>query len=250
MHDMSLWFPIAFFIIAFAYSMVGFGGGSSYLAVLVLAGLPHQNIPPMALVCNLIVTTCGLWNFSRGGFFRFNKVLPFIVFSIPLAYIGGRIEIGRELFSILLGLSLLAVAIRMIMSERLFEETKAVHWKKAWALGLPMGAMLGFLSGLLGIGGGIFLSPLLILLRWANAKEAGASASFFILVNSIAGLFGQLHKGDTDFSLLIPLGAAVLAGGLFGSNLGVYRMPNTHFARVTAALVMAASLKLIMEAMG
>jgi len=199
METLALWVPICFFLVALFYSIVGFGGGSSYLAILVIGGMPYQNIAPVALVCNLIVTSGGCWHFYRGGHFKLKNVLPFIVLSIPMAYVGGRLMIGKEVFGWLLGLSLFAVAIRMLLPNRTFEHGKEISWQKAWLFGLPIGALLGFLAGVVGIGGGIFLSPLLLLLKWVNVKEAAATASFFIMVNSASGLMGQLQKGAVDF---------------------------------------------------
>src|SRR3990167_9415536 len=157
---MEFWLSFIFFMAALFYSMVGFGGGSSYLAILVLAGLPYQQIPPLALICNLIVTTGGFWNFYRAGHFRLGKVLPFVVLSIPMAYWGGTFLIGKRFFSLLLGISLMAVAARMVLAGKEFQATKEISPRQAWILGLPIGALLGFLSGFIGIGGGIFLSPL------------------------------------------------------------------------------------------
>jgi len=243
--DISIWLPVTFFLIALVYSIMGFGGGSSYLAFLVLAGLNHQEIPPVALVCNLIVTLGGVWYFHRGGHLRIEKILPFVIFSIPMAYLGGRIMIGKELFSFLLGLSLFVVGLRMLLPDKLFEHSKPVSTRKVWAVGLPLGGVLGFLSGLVGIGGGIFLSPLLLLLRWVGVKEAAAAASLFIAVNSLAGLVGQLEKGTFDFTLILPLGLAVLIGGQIGSRIGSYYLPKLRLQQMTAGLILYVSLRLL-----
>ena len=243
-----LWTPVVFCLIALFYAMVGFGGGSSYLAVLVLAGLPYHTIPPIALACNLIVTTGGCWHFYRAGHFKLKNVLPFIVTSIPMAYLGGRTFIGKELFCILLGLSLLVVAVRLALPNRVFENTKEIAWSQAWMVGLPLGAVLGLLAGLVGIGGGIFLSPLLLVMRWVHVKEAAATASFFIVVNSLSGLMGQLQKEAMSFGILIPLALAVLVGGQIGSRLGAYRVPKLRLQRILAVLMLYVSVRLISEA--
>ena len=228
--------------------MVGFGGGSSYLAIMVLAGLSYQQIPAQALTCNIIVAGGGFWLFYKAGHFRANKVLPFVACSIPMAYLGGRMLINKELFCILLGLSLLAVALRLFMRTPQAESSKDVSQKRAWAVGLPIGALLGLLAGVVGIGGGIFLSPILLLMRWANAKEAAASASFFIVVNSAAGLVGQFQKGATDFSYLIPLALAVLLGGQIGARLGAFHLPKVALQKGLAGLVFYVSVRLILGA--
>lgn len=249
MEQLPYWVPILFFLIALFYSMVGFGGGSSYLAILVLAGLSFQSIPPTALVCNLIVTSGGCWHFYKGAHFKFKTVLPFIVLSIPMAYVGGRVLISKELFCLLLGASLLAVALRLVFQEREFELPRAISWRIAWMVGVPIGALLGFLAGLIGIGGGIFLSPLLLLMRWANVKEAAASASFFIWVNSLSGLIGQLEKGAEDFTILLPLALAVFGGGQIGSRLGSYQIPKIGLQRLLAGLLLYVSGRLIWSVM-
>jgi len=195
METIPVWLPLLFFLVAFLYSIVGFGGGSSYLAILVLAGLTYQTIPPIALLCNLIVVTGGFIHFYRAGHFNLNRVLPFVITSIPMAYWGGRMLINEKVFSLLLGFSLLAVAVRLFLPDISNDEARQMSGKQEWLVGLPVGALLGFLAGVLGIGGGIFLSPLLLLMRWVNVKQAAAAASFFILVNSIAGLAGQATKG-------------------------------------------------------
>lgn len=246
--EINLIFPLSFFFIALFYSVIGFGGGSSYLAVLVLAGLPYQNIPPTALVCNLIVTLGGCWHFYKAGYFKWRNILPFVVASVPMAYWGGSIVIGREFFCLLLGISLLVVAVRMFLSSESFENPKDISWRHAWIVGLPLGALLGFLSGLVGIGGGVFLSPLLLLMRWVNIKEAAASASFFIVANSLAGLAGHLQKGTAHFEGILPLGLAVLLGGQIGSRLGAYQMPKSRLQQLLAGLVLYAAVKLLMEA--
>ena len=246
MFELPLWLPIAFFFIAFIYSMVGFAGGSSYLAILILAGLPYKQVPPIALLCNLIVSCSAFWHFYKGGYFDFKKALPFIVFSIPMAFLGGKMAIGKELFCLLLGFSLFVAGLRMLTPDKNFSEIRAVSLKEMWLIGMPLGAALGFLSGLVGIGGGIFLSPLLLLMRWLDAKQTATAASFFILVNSLSGLFGQMHKGAMAPSeSFIFLGLAVLLGGQFGARIGVYRLPRLGIQRITALLILYVSINLL-----
>jgi uncharacterized protein len=245
MSEIPIWVTIAFFAVALFYSMVGFGGGSSYLAILVLAGLSYQAIPPVALVCNLVVTAGGFWHFYRGGHFKLRAVLPFVILSIPMAYLGGRTMVSYRLFSVLLGLSLFVVALRMILPNKTFEKSEEVSWKQAWFVGIPVGALLGFLAGLIGIGGGIFLSPLLLLMRWVNMKQAAASASFFIFVNSLSGLVGQVQKGSADLGWIAPLALVVFLGGQMGSRLGAYRIPKVRLQQVLAVLIFYVSVKLL-----
>lgn len=237
----------AFFIIALAYSTAGFGGGSSYLAILAMTGLSHSSIPPIALVCNLIVAGGGVFLFAKGGYLSLKKVCPFVVLSIPMAYWGGSLKISKEVFTLLLGFSLLIAAARMLMKDNDFKEPQEVSIFKAWAIGLPGGAILGFLSGMVGIGGGIFLSPLLLLLRWVDAKQAAACASFFIVVNSLAGLWGHWQKGVLDTQFLIPLGTAVFLGGQIGSRAGAFHVPKHKLKRIVAVLVASIAIKMLMD---
>ncbi len=239
----------AFFVIALIYSMVGFGGGSSYLAVLAMTGIAYQAMPPIALFCNIIVAGGGFVQFARSGHFTLKKVLPFTVLSVPMAYLGGKLAIDKELFFLLLGLSLIVAAVRMLMPDNIFNSPREVSSKRAWCVGLPAGAFLGFLSGLVGIGGGIFLSPLLLFLRWADVKQAGACASFFIVVNSLSGLLGQLHKAPADHRLLLPLGAAVLVGGQIGSRIGSFHLPRPQFQKVLALVIAFVAIKMIVSAL-
>lgn len=246
--DSSLIFlVISFFTIAVIYSMVGFGGGSSYLAALAMTGLTYQVIPPIALVCNVIVAAGGFIHFFRGGHFKLTKVLPFTILSIPMAYYGGKLPIAKEVFFLLLGLSLLIAAMRMLMPDDFFDKPLEISSKKAWGVGLPAGALLGFLSGLVGIGGGIFLSPILLFLRWVDVKQAGACASFFIIVNSLSGLLGQLHKGSLNYHVLLPLGIAVFIGGQIGSRIGSFHLPKLQFQRVLAVLIASVAIKMIVS---
>ncbi len=195
MESIPFWLPFAFFAIALLYAMVGFGGGSSYLAVLALIGVSHTVIPQVALVCNIIVSGGGVWHFRRTGHLAFGKIAPFIAVSIPMAYLGGRIAVGQDVFIILLAVSLFAAGARTLMPSPDLRGLRHVSTVAAWRIGLPLGAVLGFFAGVVGIGGGIFLSPALILIRWADARGAAAAASVFVLVNSLSGLAGQFTKG-------------------------------------------------------
>lgn len=236
-----------FFLTALMYSMVGFGGGSTYLALLALCSVSYATMPKIALLCNLVVVSGGCYFFIKAGYFSPRKILPFIVSSLPAAYLGGRMPIDKTLFLWLLTLSLAVAGLRMLIQESAFVVRREVGWQETWLVGLPIGAGLGFLSGLIGIGGGIFLAPILLLLGWAHAKEVAAAASVFILVNSAAGLLGQLTK-LSDFStlnLLLPLAAAVFLGGQIGSRLGSGRISKLALQRMTALLILFISGRLL-----
>ncbi len=236
-----------FFLTALVYSMAGLGGGSTYLAILTLFSFPHELTPKVALFCNLVVAANGSYLFYKGGHLSLKKILPFAATSIPAAYLGGSLSIGKTLFSILLGIVLLMAALRMFLSDQAFVSKKEISWKHAWRVGLPLGIFLGALSGLVGIGGGIFLGPLLLFLGWADVKQAAASSSLFILVNSISGLLGQFSKGGLHWegpSLLLLMGA-VFVGGQIGSRLGVGRIPKLALQRITALLILVVSVRIL-----
>ena len=190
---MNWWLPILFFGVALIYSMAGFGGGSSYIALLTLASFPHDRIPAMALVCNLVVVTTGAYQFVRAGHFNWRLFWPFMVGSVPLALVGGRLPIGQNLFMWLLGLTLCVAGVLLLWPVPTLAHDGAIRQPSRLA-SLAVGAGLGLLSGMVGIGGGIFLAPLLLLWRWALPKQVAALSAVFILVNSVAGLTGQLWK--------------------------------------------------------
>ncbi len=235
-----------FFLTALAYSMAGFGGGSTYLALLVLFDVPHESIRSTALLCNVAVVSFGTWHFARGGHLHLRKVMPFVITSAPMAYWGGTFEISKTLFTLLLGMSLAVAAARMLWIGKAIEPTTPVRSRTTWLIGAPLGAALGFLAGIVGIGGGIYLAPVLLFLGWANAKEMAAAASFFILINSVAGLAGQATGGiKADVWLIVPLLIAVVLGGQIGSRLGSYKMPKLAIQRLSGALILIVSGRLL-----
>lgn len=236
-----------FFLTAAFYSSAGLGGGSAYLALLALFGFSHTHIPLLALSCNILVVSGGFWHFWRAGHFRLNHVLPFLITSIPFAYLGGSLHIGKKTFSLLLAFSLACAALRLFLADR-EKPLQIVSPKDSYLVGLPVGAVIGFLSGLIGIGGGIFLSPLLLLLRWADSKQAAASASLFILLNSLSGLMGQLFKGQSFeyFGLLVPLLGAVFLGSQVGARLGALKISQLTLKRVTAGILFFSSMRILM----
>ena len=236
-----------FFSTALIYSMAGFGGGSTYLALLVLFQFPFQSIAPMALICNVAVVSFGFWQFSKKGHFLFKKIFPFVVTSIPMAYWGGTISLGRKPFTLLLGISLTAAALRLFWVNKPMEPLTSVSMRKIWLIGLPLGALLGFLAGLVGIGGGIYLAPVLLFLGWVDVKQAAAASSFFILVNSLSGLMGQATKGPLSLpiEIILPLLFAVILGGQVGSRWGSGSLPKLALQRVTATLILWAAGRLL-----
>jgi uncharacterized membrane protein YfcA len=245
--SMPLWLPAVFFVVAMVYAAAGFGGGSAYLAVLAFSGLPYQSLPQTALVCNVVVTVGGVWHFHRGGHLSLKRVLPFFVLSIPMAYLGGRIQVDREFFYALLGVSLLAAGILMVI-PRPESAARAMSATKEWLIGLPVGAILGLLSGVVGVGGGVFLAPFLFLSGWTTPKQTAAAASLFILVNSAAGLGGQLVKGSYLGWMTAALALAAVAGGQIGSRTGSYRMSADGVRRLLAAIIIVVGGRLLWKA--
>ena len=240
------WELILFFgVIAFVYASVGFGGGSSYIAILSLYALPVPEIKLTALICNIIVVTGGTILFIRAGQLNWKKVLPLVLVSVPAAFLGARLKLSETVFFVLLGGSLVVAAVLLwIKTQYQSDETlKANHLVKDGALG----GTIGLLSGMVGIGGGIFLSPVLHLMRWDVPKKIAATASFFILVNSISGIAGQLsvvHQ-HVNWTMIGLLAAAVFAGGQAGSRTGIRWFEPVVIRRVTAVVVFLAGLEVL-----
>lgn len=233
---MTDFLPFWFFVIALVYSSVGFAGGSSYLLVLTMAGFAQTQSAPLALICNLAVSAVVSVQFYRAGHFRARLALPFAVLSVPMAFLGSKIHVQKEIFLALLAFSLSIAALRLFLQRP--EASARPAAGPAWKAALPIGAGIGFLSGIVGIGGGIFLSPILVLKRWASPKEAGSSASFFIFVNSLSGLIGRIQTGiafEGGWTLLL---AAAFMGGLAGSKLGAERLSQVRLQKVLAVLLL------------
>jgi hypothetical protein len=244
----SLWILAPLFLIAsFLYSTVGHGGASAYLAIGALVGLSRAEMVPIALSLNVLVTSLGLWHYGRAGFFQLRLLLPFVLTSIPMAFIGGSLELSPQVFSALLGVTLLIAALRLLGLGRAMRP-REVESRWLWPVGLLLGALLGFLAGLIGVGGGIFLSPLLLFLGWANVKRTAAVSAAFIWVNSLSGLFAHALRGTSDWDLLLPLLAVVAVGGGLGSRLGALRFSPVLIQRLLGAVLLVASLKLLLQA--
>lgn len=235
-----------FFMTAVAYASVGFGGGSTYIALLAAWGVSHTEIPQISLVCNLVVVAGGCFHFFRAGHGRIRNLLPFLVTSIPMAFIGGLIPVSKTVFMALLGVTLLAAGVRLALTSHLITR-RTLDIRHVWRIGAPTGAALGLISGLVGIGGGIFLSPLLYVLRWDDAKGISAAASLFILLNSLSGLAGQLMKGGltVEWTHLVPLVLAVFVGGQIGSLMGVHRIPPLRIQQLTGVFILSVAARLI-----
>ncbi|HEX8062878.1 MAG TPA: sulfite exporter TauE/SafE family protein [Allosphingosinicella sp.] len=229
-----------FFVTALLYGAVGFGGGSTYNALLVLAGADYRAVPIVALACNVIVVSAGSWRFARSGHVDWRRIWPLFATSIPFAWLGGRLVVAESVFVGLLASSLFAAALLMLWQPRWQREGPpriASRWVEPVA-----GSALGFLAGLVGIGGGIFLAPLLYTIRWGSPRRIAGTCAVFILANSISGLAGQLAKGEGAAAGALaaywPLFPAVLAGGLIGSALGSSRLDPKYVRILTALLIL------------
>ncbi len=235
------------------YASVGFGGGSTYIALLALAALDYRALPVIALLCNIIVVTGGTTRFQARGLIDWARIWPILLLSVPAAWLGGRIALAQDSFMLLLGLSL-AVAGILLISEPFIKRAGAGAQKGQWTshrLFAPaVGTGIGFLSGMVGIGGGIFLAPILLLTRWADSRRIAATASVFILVNSIAGLAGQLMKsgwssGGEAVLAYWPLFLAVLLGGQIGSFMASKALPEIWIRRLTALLILYVAARIL-----
>jgi uncharacterized protein len=239
----------AFLITAILYASVGFGGGSTYSALLVLNGTDYRILPAIALVCNIIVASGGVWQFSRTGHLSLRRLGPFLVTSIPMAWLGGRIPISDTLFVGLLGAALLTSGLHLALDRSVPMNQPAASRPRYLSSGAA-GAGIGLLSGLVGIGGGIFLAPLLYMMKWGEPRQIAAACSLFILANSMSGLTGQVMKlHDTSLLALAapfwPLPLAVLIGGQAGSWLAGKGLKPLTIKRLTAVLILYVSVRLL-----
>ena len=231
---------ILFLVTAILYSSVGFGGGSTYLALLLIWSVPYFIFPVISLSCNIIVVSGNCFNYIRAGNLNLRLLIPYLIGSIPLAYIGGSLPIEKKLFEILLFLVLVAAGILLLFNFRSYDDKESSYRKIPAPLSILIGGTLGFISGVVGIGGGIFLSPILFLIRASRPKHIVTAASLFILINSIFGIIGQLTKNDVlvEVSNYWYLLAAVLVGGQLGNFLNLKIFPARILALVTAFLVL------------
>jgi len=241
-----------FLLVAVVYASVGFGGGSTYSALLVLSGTEFQAIPAISLSCNILVVSGGVLHFHRAGVRTFKALLPFVVLSVPMAWVGGQMRITESTFVGLLGFVLLIVGLQMIWTSLRVPGRWQMRKMNPWLPGVPLGGAIGFLSGMVGIGGGIFLAPLLYFTSRVKPRKISAMASGFILVNSIAGLSGQLMKqGDwspgSAWLSYWPLFLAVLIGGQIGSRIGARVLPEPWIKRLTGLLVVYVGAKLLLR---
>ena len=231
---------------ALIYSSVGFGGGSTYLAILLIWGVPYTIFPVIALVCNIIVVSGNSINFIRSKNININLLFPYLIGSIPFAFIGGSITIEKSLFEILLFCVLLVAGIFLLIESKSFSKEKIKINQIPKLISISIGSIIGFMSGIVGIGGGIFLSPILFLMKAGYPIHIASSASLFILINSIFGIAGQLTK-DQALDQVInywPLFLTVLIGGQIGSMLNIKFLSNKILTLLTSFLVIFVAIRM------
>ncbi|MEO7276456.1 MAG: sulfite exporter TauE/SafE family protein [Sphingomicrobium sp.] len=239
-----------FFLTALLYAVAGFGGGSTYTALLVLTGTDFRAVPIISLLCNILVVSVGTWRFGRAGHLDLKRSWPLFVTSVPAAWLGGRLVVAETLFVGLLAAALLIAGLLMLWQPYWEQAAEAPRDGPRWIEPVAGGA-LGFVAGVVGIGGGIFLAPLLYVLRWASPKRIAATCAMFILVNSISGLAGQASKGLATAGAVIGqyawLFPAVVIGGLIGSSLGSGRLDPRLLRIVTALLILYVGVRLALR---
>jgi len=237
---------IFFFITAILYSSVGFGGGSTYLALMLIWELPYYIIPILALFCNIIVVSGNSINYLRSGNINLRLLIPYLIGSIPFAFFGASISIEKNLFEILLFFVLAIAGVFLFIESKTLNSEKFEIKKISKIFSILIGSIIGFVSGIVGIGGGIFLSPILFLLRAGYPKHIAATASLFILINSIFGVTGQLTKNIVfdEFLNFWPLFLFVLIGGQIGNYLNIKFLSNKTLALITSLLVIFVAIRM------
>ncbi len=240
---------ILFLITAILYSSVGFGGGSTYLALLLIWDVPYYIFPILALICNVIVVSGNCFNYIKAGNHNIILLIPFLIGSVPFAFLGGSLGIDKELFEIILFLVLFIAGLLLLINNKTYEDQKVLIRKINYFISILIGSFLGFISGVVGIGGGIFLSPILFLLKADKPKNIITAASLFILINSISGIFGQLTKDNILLETINywPLFCAVLLGGLFGNFLNLKIFSNRVLALLTSLLVIFIAIRMAIK---
>ena len=237
---------ILFFVTAILYASVGFGGGSTYLALLLIWKVPYFIFPVISLSCNIIVVSGNCFNYIRAGNLNLKLLIPYLVGSIPLAFIGGSLPVEKKLFEILLFLVLIIAGTLLLLNFKSYDDKEENYKKIPIIISILIGGVLGFISGVVGIGGGIFLSPILFLIRAGKPKHIVTIASLFILINSVSGIIGQLTKNAvlTEIPNYWFLLLAVLIGGQVGNFLNLKIFPSRILALFTAGLVLFVAIRM------
>ena len=238
--------PILFFVTAILYSSVGFGGGSTYLALLLIWEIPYYILPVIALGCNIIVVSGNSINYIKAGNLNLKLLTPYLIGSVPMAFIGGTLEIEKNIFEILLFFVLLISGLLLLFNFKSYDDNENKYKEVKYINSLFIGSVIGILSGIVGIGGGIFLSPILFLLRAGLPKHIVTTSSIFILINSFAGIIGQLTKSYVlnDIIEYWYLLFFVLIGGQIGNYLNLKILPTRFLALITSCLVIFVAIRM------
>jgi len=230
---------VIFLMVAIAYSSIGLGGGSTYTALLVISGFFTDSIPLISLSLNLLVASVGSYYFIRQGHLRYSLILPFLLTSLPMAWVGGMLQLSPVVFQALLLISLLFVVFRIYLMEDTAFKLQISQQQKL-LISLIAGGLLGLLAGIVGIGGGIYLVPLILILGLGSIKEAAACGAIFVWLNSFVGLISRLQYNYVDLSTYYPLLVAVIIGGILGSKLGSSRLPGKGMEKLLGLIVVVA----------
>ncbi len=237
---------ILFFVTAILYASVGFGGGSTYLALLLIWNIPYHIFPIIALICNIFVVSGNSFNYIKAGNLNLKLLIPYLIGSIPLAFIGGSLPIEKNIFEIFLFIVLAIAGTLLLINFKSYDDNESTYRNIPIFISILIGGILGFISGVVGIGGGIFLSPILFLIKAAKPKHIVTAASLFILINSISGVFGQLTKNIvlSDISSYWYLFLFVIIGGHIGNFLNLKMFPARLLALITSTLVLFVAIRM------
>ena len=237
---------ILFFVTAILYASVGFGGGSTYLALMLIWDIPYYIFPVIALICNIFVVSGNSFNYIKAGNLNLKLLLPYLIGSIPLAFIGGSLQIDKNLFEIFLFIVLAIAGTLLLINFKSYDDNESSYRDIPIIISILIGGILGFVSGVVGIGGGIFLSPILFLIKAAKPKHIVTAASLFIFINSISGVIGQLTKNIvlSDISNYWYLFLVVIIGGHIGNYLNLKIFPTRFLALITSVLVLFIAIRI------
>ena len=237
---------ILFFVTAILYASVGFGGGSTYLALLLIWNIPYHIFPIIALICNIFVVSGNSFNYIKAGNLNLKLLIPYLIGSIPLAFIGGSLPIEKNIFEIFLFIVLAIAGTLLLINFKSYDDNESTYRNIPIFISILIGGILGFVSGVVGIGGGIFLSPILFLIKAAKPKHIVTAASLFILINSISGVLGQLTKNIvlSDISSYWYLFLIVIIGGHIGNFLNLKMFPTRLLALITSTLVLFVAIRM------
>ncbi|MBI5022375.1 MAG: sulfite exporter TauE/SafE family protein [Ignavibacteriales bacterium] len=240
---------LIFFIIAVLYSSVGHGGASGYLAVLSFMAFKPDEMASTALLVNIVVAGIAFYSYFRSGYYSAKLTIPFLLTSIPLSFIGGMLSVPKNYYGVLLALALIVASLRLVIKSETVTAGEPIYKKPHPIIALPAGGLIGFISGIVGVGGGIFLSPIILLMKWADPKFTAATAALFIVVNSISGIGGRIIDGRFSTAAFMPFMAAAILGGFVGSIWGAKKFSNQTLRRLLGVVLIIAAIKLLIASL-